>query len=230
MAEPGTRPAVSEQLAAMWLASPALPIGAFAYSGGLEQAVELGWVHDRASCESWVAGVLGHAVARFDLPLLARLWVAWAEDDQLAARHLDARVLAGRESAELQAAELALGTALLRVLDGPEPARAEAQRVEGPLSYVAAFALAAVHLGIDQPTALASYCFAWIEHSVGAATRLVPLGQSDAQRVLRACLRQVPDVLALAATISDDAIGAATPGLAIASARHETQYSRLFRS
>jgi urease accessory protein len=226
--EAGVGPA--ELLAAMRLASPSLPIGAFAYSQGLESAVERGWVSDRDSAVAWVSGLLGHAVARFDLPLLGRLYDAIADGDVLETRRLDAWVLAGRGSDELQAEEKHLGAAMQRLL----PALAsDGVLLDGSArlrSYVAAFALAAVRSGVSRAAALSSYCYAWIDHQLSAATRLVPLGQSDSQLALSRCLADVGAATQLAEGLSEEDIGAATPGLAIASAQHETQHTRLFRS
>lgn len=230
-AEPaGEEPAIDELLAALRLASPALPIGAFAYSQGLEQAVELGHVSDRATTADWILGVLRHAIARFDLPLLARLWHAWHDDDQLEAARLDGWVMAGRESGELQVEERHLGAALMKLLRDTDDRQESPLPASTPISYVAAFALFSVRSGLSQLVTLASYAYAWLEHQVSAATRLLPLGQTDAQRILKECLAEVRSLVDNAMDTPEDEIGTATPGLAIASARHETQHTRLFRS
>lgn len=228
--EPGSGASAAELLAAMRLASPSLPIGAFAYSQGLEGAIERGWVSDRESVVAWVRGLLGHAVARFDLPLLARLHEAIATGDVLEAHRLDAWVLAGRGSDELQAEEEHLGAAMQRLLPVLAPDGVPRAGLAGLRTYVAAFALAAVRSGLSRAVALYAYAYAWIEHQISAATRLVPLGQSDGQAALSMCLADVAAATELAAGLSEVDIGTATPGLAIASAQHETQHTRLFRS
>jgi urease accessory protein len=235
VADAATAISPDELLAAMRLASPSLPIGAFAYSQGLERAIAHGWVTDRDSTVAWICGLLSHSVARFDLPILSRLHDAITERDDLEAQRLDAWILAGRGSDELQAEEQHLGAAMQRLLptltpgDGPS-----GDWPSGDLSrlrtYVAAFALAAVRSGLSRATALRSYCYAWIEHQLSAATRLVPLGQTDSQAALSRCLAEVDAALTLADGLGEDEIGAASPGLAIASAQHETQHTRLFRS
>jgi urease accessory protein len=220
---------VVELLAAMRLASPALPIGAFAYSQGLEQACDRGWVHDRETADDWIGGVMAYGLARFDLPLLAQLHRALASGDEARFAELDAWVLAGRESAELRAEERHLGTALYRLLLDTGDETHERPTLQ-PASYVAAFALWCHRASIGEPVALAAYAGAWLEHQVSAAIRLVPLGQTDGHRVLAAQLEAVPGILTSASDLPPEEIGASLPGLAIASAWHETQYSRLFRS
>ncbi len=216
-------------LHAMRLACPSLPVGAYAYSQGLEQAVERGWVHDSASAERWISGLLQHTVSRFDIPLLARLFAAWQSGDQRAALHYNQWVLAGRESRELQAEELHLGASLIKLLGD----LGQLEDVEPPfqsVTYLAAFALAANCYGLSESLLLSSYCFAWLEHQTSAATRLVPLGQTDGQLVLSNCLEQVTRTIQLGLSLADDQVGSLCFGQALASALHETQYCRLFRS
>jgi urease accessory protein len=223
----------AELLGALRLASPALPIGAFAYSQAIETAVDRGWVVDRASAGAWIAGLLEYSVGRLDVPILLRLHRAWSADDHPAVAKLEARLLAARESSELQAEELNIGAALVRLNDDLEATQA-AGTVSGaaprPCTYLGAFSLVAVQAGLPQATTVVSYCYAWLEHQTSAATRLVPLGQTEGQAILTGCLRRIGDIVAAGQEIADDEIGALSPGLAIASALHETQYTRLFRS
>ena len=168
-------------------------------------------------------------IARFDVPLLSRLFVAQQQEDWTSAQRYDAWVLAGRETSELQNEELRLGAALLKLL--ADLGHIEADTYPLPnCGYLAAFALAGVRLGLSQSATLASYCFAWLEHQTSAVTRLVPLGQTDGQLVLSACLGQVNQVITTGTRLTDHEIGALAPGQALASALHETQYCRLFRS
>ena len=213
----------------MRLVSPALPIGAFAYSQGLEAAIECGWVHDAATARDWFADLLEHALVPLDLPLLARLATATARDDAATIALWNAQLLAARESAELRAEDLHLGTALWRLLNGLELAPL-ALRPPGDLSFACAFALAGKVWAIPTEVLLTGYAWCWLENQVGAATKLVPLGQTAAQSIIEALLPQLPVAIAAAQGIADDEIGASLPGLAWLSARHEVQYSRLFRS
>jgi urease accessory protein len=212
------------------LASPALPIGSFAYSQGLEQAVALSWVAKEASAQEWILGLLSGVIARLDLPVLVRLFHAFERDDLLRAEWWSEFLLCSRSSDELQMEDRHLGTALARVLDGLGVVGA-AHWIGSPRStHATLFALAAVSWRVPLPAALAAFAFAWTEAQVGAATRLCPLGQQAAQRILTRAL-PIMDAAALdALEIDDDEIGSGAPAQAIASALHETLYSRLCRS
>jgi urease accessory protein len=214
----------------MHLASPALPIGAFAYSQGLEQAIELAWVCDEASAEAWILGLLATGMGRLDLPVLARLYEAFATDDTGAAQRWSDYLFASRGSSELQAEERHLGGALARVLDGLGVGGARDWLAAPQVTHATMFALAAVRWGIPLPAAAAGYAFAWTEAQVGAATRLCPLGQQAAQRILSRSIPIIDCAVADALVLPDDDVGAAAPAQAIASALHETLYSRLCRS
>lgn len=210
------------------LCSPALPIGAFAYSQALEPAVAAGWVHDEASTARWIAGLLDGSLATLDLPILQRLHACFREGSAVST--WTALLFASRPSAELQAEERHLGGALARVLGGLDIPEAAAWINRVDLTYAAMFALAAARWEIPPSATLAAYAFVWCEMQVSAAVRLVPLGQSAGQRVLSSLAASIPVAVSRARVLADDDIGAAAPSHAIASALHETQYSRLFRS
>lgn len=203
------------------LASPALPVGAYSYSGGLEAAIEAGIVRDAASAGRWIADVLEHAVAKMEAPLLARMM-----RDPARTAEWNALFLASRESAELRAETVQMGYSLMRLLDDLGIPGAA---LEEP-SYPAAFARAVAAWHIDPHQALVAYLWSWLENQVMAALKAVPLGQTDAQRMLLALGERLEDVARRAEAMDDDALGNFTPGLAMLSSLHETQYSRLFRS
>lgn len=200
------------------LASPALPVGAYSYSGGLEAAVEAGLVKDAASAERWIGDVLAFSVARMEAPLLLRMM-----DDP---KSWNESFLASRETAELRAETVQMGYSLNRLLKdlgvGEVP-------VEEP-SFPAAFAFAAAHWGIEPGTALQAYLWAWLENQVMAAVKAVPLGQTDGQRMLLVLGDRISALVPEILRMKDDDTGNFAPGLAMLSSMHETQYSRLFRS
>jgi urease accessory protein len=212
------------------LASPALPIGAFAYSQGLEQAIALSWVNDERSAQEWIQGLLSRSLATLDLPILVRLYSAFEQDDEDAARRWSEILLASRGSTELQAEDRQLGASLARVLDGLGVEGASRWMASPAASHAALFALAAVRWNIPLATAVAAFAFAWTEAQVAAATRLCPLGQQSAQRILLRSLPLIDRAASGALAFDDQDVGASVPAQAIASALHETLYSRLCRS
>jgi urease accessory protein len=212
------------------LASPTLPIGAFAYSQGLEQAVELGWVTDEASAATWIQGVVTEVLPRLDVPLLAELYRAWAAADQARVRFLSQFLHASRESAELGAEDRQLGAALARVLTGIGIEGAEPWIADPDATFVTMLSLAAVHFGLPLRGAALGFLFSWLENQVAAASRLIPIGHIAAQRVLSQVLVELPSAVTRGLSLSCESAGFLAPGLASASALHETMYTRLFRS
>jgi urease accessory protein len=215
----------------LWqLISPALPIGAYAYSQGLEYATESGWIHEETSAQQWISGVLSNTVNRLDIPVLAKLHEAWKRHDQDTIQQWNAFLLAARESAELRSEDAYLGGSLRQLLlDLNLPAAAQ-WPTEKASSFANMFALAAVHWQIPLYDTAMGYLWAWTENQVAAAIKLVPLGQVAGQRILSHALELIPGLVDTGLSLSEEDIGALAPGLAIASALHETQYTRLFRS
>lgn len=211
------------------LVSPSLPVGAYSYSQGLEAAIEAGVVRDAASARAWIGDVLALAVGGCEAPIFLRLAAAWEAGDAGGARAWNDTFIASRESAELRAETLQMGYSMRRLLGDLALDMSPLESFE-ELAYPTAFAFAVSRWHIDAGEALAAYLFAWVENQVLAALKAVPLGQTDGQRMLLALGERVPEVTAQAAAMADDEIGNFAPGLALLSARHETQYSRLFRS
>ncbi len=226
--------ATMQLLRLLHLASPALPIGAFHFSQGLEYAVEAGWVTDEASAREWIGGVADASLGTLDLPALLRLHTAWKHDDHVGVLRWNAFLIACRETEELRAEDRHLGAALLRVLAELELATelfsANAAKSVVGVSHATAFAFAGARWEIDVEACLQTYAWAWIENQVLAAVKLVPLGQSAAQRMLHALKSRIPPLVERAQKLTDPEIGISCALSAVASGRHETQYSRLFRS
>lgn len=208
------------------LASPTLPVGAYSYSGGLEAACEAGVVTDAASAEAWIGDVLEFSVARMEAPVLFSLLSGFFSSDVSQARETNELFLASREAAELRAETVQMGYSLNRLLNDLELGEVP---VEEP-SFPAAFAYAAAQWKIEPEAALQAYLWAWLENQVMAAVKAVPLGQTDGQRILLALGERIAPLTRKAVAVNDLDIGNFAPGLAMLSARHETQYSRLFRS
>jgi len=213
------------------LASPALPVGAYSYSQGFEWAVEAGTVHDEAGALQWIADQLEWNLGRFEAPLLACMLAEWADGMETA--ETDAQYLASRETAELRAETLQMGYSLRRLLGelGDLPADFMAQVAVPPTPTFAWVwsGLAAVWK-IPAQEALTAWLWSWAENQVMAALKAVPLGQAAGQRILLDIGGRIPAVVARALSMQENEFSNFAPGFAIACARHETQYSRLFRS
>ena len=218
----------------MWLASPALPVGGFSYSEALEAAVDDGRVTGEASAADWLANQMALAPARADLPVLAQAHAAWQRHDLARVTQLNDFVARTRETRELRLQTEQMGRSLvewLRNQAGGDDARLRhlASLAPSP-TWPVAFALATARAGASAAQALHASLFGWAENLVQAALKAVPLGQLAGQRILQSLVAQMPALIAQALAMPDDDIQSFSPMLGIASARHETQYSRLFRS
>ncbi|WP_440876783.1 urease accessory protein UreF [Thalassotalea sp. PLHSN55] len=215
------------------LCSANLPVGGFSFSQGLEFAVDNGWINNSSDTASWIEINLFEAIARTDLAILARLYRAIANDNVSDFQYWDQHLQACRESSELLLADVAMGKALIRLLTNLD--RIDEKNYQhflpgSDISFVSAFALTAYLCELDLTSVQSGYCWTFIDNQVAAATKLVPLGQTQAQNLLFDLTEKVDAAIAVAEKLTDDEIGGSLPHLAMASAWHETQYSRLFRS
>jgi urease accessory protein len=239
-----TRPATLLRL--MWLASPALPVGGFSYSEGLEAAIDAGRVQGEAAVGDWLLDQLHLSLARADLPACAQAFRAWqSPSDAPRLQDLNDWVLATRESAEFRLQTEQMGRSLVEWLRNGEhagdPRIARCAELSPAPTWPVAFALACALACAHEPpaedpsqdsaaSALLALAFGWAENMAQAAMKSVPLGQAAAQRILTRLTQAIPSVVQQALALPDHERQAFTPGLAILSARHESQYSRLFRS
>lgn len=214
----------------MQLVSPALPIGAFTYSQGLEWAVEAGWVSGAADLGDWLSGLAEEGLQHVDLPILARMYRASERADRSAIERWSDVLLACRETRELREEEINRGRALAGLLAELGLLDSEADRPFVNRCQAAGFAWAAVRWGIPLEQSALGYAWGWLENQIAAGVKLIPLGQTAGQRLTAELAERVPPIVARALELDDDHIGASAPALAIASSRHETQYTRLFRS
>jgi len=216
------------------LASPALPVGAYTYSQGLEWAVESGVIRDEATAGRWIADLMQHGIGCFEAPLIAALMVAWATGDTAEVALLNAEFLASRESAELRAETVQMGFSLRPLIrDLRDEWLTTVAGAIDPLPEVAfptAWAGIAAAWLIDPEAALTAYLWSWAENQVMAALKAVPLGQAAGQRLLAGLGRKIPNAAVNAKNRPKSQWSNFMPAFAIACARHETQYSRLFRS
>jgi urease accessory protein len=246
-----TAPALSTsaRLQLMWLASPALPVGGFSYSEGIESAVEAGLVTNEAQATVWLSHQLHLSLARSDLAVVAKAVSAWLRGDVARVTELNQWIVQTRETAEFRLQTEQMGRSLLEWLRNRSTTATQGGEPDARLAQCAAlrpaptwpisFALAVAqclptshrsepHEGVRE--ALLSFAFGWAENMVQAAIKSVPLGQSAGQRILQGLVNEIPMAIDAAMALSDGQRQAFTPMLAILSSRHEIQYSRLFRS
>ncbi len=215
------------------LASPMLPVGAYTYSQGLEWGIESGEVKDLATALTWIGDVLTHYQARFELPVLQQLYGAWQQQDFDAVQSWQAFYLAGRDTAEAYAETQQMGYSLVRLVtaleDLPLSLRQTLAQWPSP-SFPLVYAALAQHWQIPLADTLQAYAWGWLENQVSATMKAVPLGQVAGQKILLTLGAQLPMLVAQAMALPEAEISNFNPLLSIAGCRHETQYSRLFRS
>jgi len=217
----------------MRLASPALPVGGFSYSEGLEAAVDSGRVADASSARTWLLDQLHLSLARCDLPLVAAAHDAWLRSDFERVDALNRWVTTVRETHELQQQSQQMGRSLVEWLRPRAPGDAAVERaaaLQPAPAWPIVFALAAARAGAPRRDTLITFALGWAENMAQAAIKAVPLGQTAGQRLLDALAADLPAVVDAALEMGDDDRQAFAPMLAILSAQHEIQYSRLFRS
>ncbi len=227
---------IAELTALLHLASPALPIGAFSYSQGLEAAIDAQLVNNADDARHWIAEGLAQVLARGELPFLAHQLERWRTHDCDAIAAIAAandEFIASRESAELRRETLQMGWSLRQLctqLEWGDAARRATLEALAVVAQPTAFAYAAFAHDAAPDAALAAYAFSWVENQTAAALKAVPLGQVAGQRILVALRPVIEEAVARALATSPGDINTFAPQLGILSARHESQYSRLFRS
>ncbi|RZL10833.1 MAG: urease accessory protein UreF [Rubrivivax sp.] len=246
---PATTLSPTARLHLMWLASPALPVGGFSYSEGLEAAVDAGLVTTEHSAAAWLRDQLHLSLARSDLAVVAKALPAWMRHDTARISELNQWVTHTRETAELRLQAEQMGRSMVEwlknrghVVAEGDPRLGQCAALKPAPTWPVAFALAVAQCLPASPSATASvppdivkeallsFAFGWAENMVQAAIKSVPLGQSAGQRILQALLDDIPAAIDTAIALPDRHRQAFTPMLAILSSQHESQYSRLFRS
>lgn len=224
----------STLLRLLQLVSPALPVGAYSYSEGLEFLVQGGQVHDAASLEHWLLQELQFGAVRLEAAILVRAYRATETQNLDDLLYWNRWLSAARETEELRSQSWQMGRSLLRLFqdlqaDTPAPQVITALQAEGA-NFAIVFALVAAQWQIDLPTTILGYLYSWATNLVGAGVKLIPLGQTAGQKQLlrlQPILERSTDAIL---TLADDDLASCGWGLSLASMAHETQYSRLFRS
>lgn len=217
----------------MRLASTSLPVGGFSYSEGLESAIDSRRIAGEAAALNWLADQLDLGLARSELPVVAFALDAWQHGDHGRVASLNAWYATTRETSELRQQAEQMGRSLvvwLRQGEVDSGALAAIARLLHAPTWPVVFALAASSACSEPRPALLAFAAGWAENLVQAAMKSVPLGQAAGQRMLDALALRLPAAIDHALTVPEAQLQAFTPMLAILSARHEAQYSRLFRS
>lgn len=214
-------------------ASPALPIGAYSYSQGLEAALEAGTVHNADTARAWIARQLREVMAQWEAPVCWRLMRAFQQRDADVVALWSERFLASRDTAEFRAETLQMGFSLSRLT--AELGIADAAVIamlppESELALPVAYACAVAALDIPHHEALLAMLFAWTENQVLVCVKSVPLGQVAGQRMLLSLRPDLEAAAQHAQQLADEQLSNWAPGLSLLSMQHEVQYSRLYRS
>jgi len=228
------------RLRLLQLVSPALPVGAFSYSEGLEWLVQAGRIADDAALAGWLEAELGRGALCQEAAALAPLRRAlegWRRGAGQAAAEaaaevadLDGWLLAQREAPELRAQQRQMGASLLQLLADlgwplpPDP------QAKPPLAWPAAFAWAGLCLEIGSPELEEAYLYGWTANQISAAVRLVPLGPTQGQRLQLRLAPLIAERAAALAAADPQALWSGAVGAGLAQLRHAELYSRLFRS
>ncbi|MGD9212652.1 MAG: urease accessory protein UreF [Desulfobacteraceae bacterium] len=212
------------------LVSPSLPTGAFAYSQGLEWAIEAGWICDADTLQTWLTDLIHQSQTFVDIPILKRMYIACRDRKEAELTIWCDHLLAMRESNELRLEEQHRGRAMATLLKG-----LQMPFFNGALEIVcncqlAGFALAAAHWKIPLVQTATGYLWSWLENQVLVGIKTIPLGQTQGHIILLEMDEAIMEAVKRGLKVSDENIGASNPALAIASSLHETQYTRLYRS
>ncbi|WP_210436499.1 urease accessory protein UreF [Bermanella marisrubri] len=217
-------------LSLLHLSSPALPVGAFAYSQGLEYALDIGWLKKADDVQAWIEQGLTTGFGQLDLPVYMRVYDAWKQSDYKSVQYWNDTLLAFRETKELYLEDTQVGSAYQQWHLGIDAERqTQLDEVTQP-TVVTMNSLAAIYDDIAIDDALLGFTWAWCENQIACASKAMPMGQTQGQQILKALIPPMVQVCEKAQSIKDDEIGTGLFSLAMASSLHEHQYSRLFRS
>ncbi|MDY6785905.1 MAG: urease accessory protein UreF [Cyanobacteriota bacterium] len=222
-------------LGLLQLTSPALPVGAYSYSEGLEFLVEEKKIDNKKNLCNWIERELRYGTIRVETAVMLRAYQNWEGCDREARigrdrlNYWNAWLSASRETTELRQQSWQMGQSLLKLLRKLQPEWDPLTDLS-PCNYAIAFAIAAARWQIKEEDAIAAYLYSWSANLVGAGVKLIPLGQTEGQQILFELRDRLVEVAGEIRAIADDELESCSWGLTAASMRHETQYTRLFRS
>ncbi|MBK1988124.1 urease accessory protein UreF [Sphaerospermopsis aphanizomenoides BCCUSP55] len=218
-------------LSILQLASPALPVGAYSYSEGLEMLVENGTISNSKNLKDWLEAELKYGSIRLDAAVMMRGLQAANLGDWEGIKRWNLWLSAVRDTEELRASSWQMGRSLLQLLTKLAPSTVPLAAAVGyPCNYAIAFGIASSHWQINHQAALLAYLHSWVNNLITAGVKLIPLGQTAGQELLLESQALLSDTMLEILALEDDDLTCCSWGLSLASMQHETQYTRLFRS
>ena len=214
----------------MNLMSPTLPIGGFTYSQGIEKAIESNWITDFESAKKWLESQLLINLKFTDLPILMRLYKSVDSKNYKRAIYWSNFLLACRETMELRDEEKNRGRSLAKLIESLEKDQAKEWSEILKTNHLLGYAFLSNVWNISIKKLLLGYSWSWLENQVAATVKIIPLGQTDGQKLLNEIIKKIPSVVEEVEIINDNEIGISQPAFVIASCLHETQYTRIYRS
>jgi urease accessory protein len=213
------------------LVSPALPVGAYSYSEGLEALVDRGVVNNKETLEDWIRKQLQYGSIRIEAAVMLRTYQSVRDEDLEAIAKWNAWLSATRETEELRQQSWQMGRSLLKLLIELQPQlQSIAGAIDSPCNYAVAFGIAAACWQIDSQATIIGYLQSWAANLISAGVRLIPLGQTAGQQVLFNLRDLIIQTTQEILRLKDEEMSSCSWGLALASMAHQTQYTRLFRS
>jgi urease accessory protein len=218
-------------LCLLQLASPALPVGAYSYSEGLETLIDTGTIENKQSLKHWLEQELRYGAIRLEAAVMVRAYNSAKLGDIEALSYWNNWLSAARETEELRSSSWQMGRSLIRLLLELQPQLAQSANVVGnPCNYAIAFGIAAAHWQIDLSAAILGYLHSWTTNLITAGVKLIPIGQTAGQQLLLEIHANLSSAAQEILALEDDDLNSCGWGLSLASMAHETQYTRLFRS
>ena len=214
----------------MNLMSPTLPIGGFTYSQGIEKAIESNWITDFESAKKWLESQLLINLKFTDLPILMRLYKSVDSKNYKRVTYWSNFLLACRETMELRDEENNRGRSLAKLIESLEKDQAKEWSEILKTNHLLGYAFLSNVWNISIKKLLLGYSWSWLENQVAATVKIIPLGQTDGQKLLNEIIKKIPSVVEEVEIINDNEIGISQPAFVIASCLHETQYTRIYRS
>jgi urease accessory protein len=216
------------------LCNSSFPLGAYSYSEGLETLVEEKQIIDSKSLNKWLVNELKYGSIRIELAIVIRSYNCYFKKDLEGLLYWNNWFSASRETSELRQQSWQMGKSLLRLILSFEPENQSLQQIinsfNAPCNYGIAFGIITAHWGIKMENVLLGYVHNWVNNLINVAVKLIPLGQTEGQKLLLNINQEIITNINVIISLKDEELSSCSWGLSLASLKHEQLYSRLFRS